>query len=99
MDIQELDISEYLDEPEVIAEYLNAAIEENDISLFFQAIGNVAKAEGMTKISKESGVTREALYRALSGNIQPKFETVVKVLRAFNFKLTVQKTERMGTGS
>jgi len=90
MDIQNFDISEYLDDPEIIAEYLNAAIEENDPGFFLQAMGDVAKAEGMTKISKDSGITREALYRALSGNVQPKFDTILKVLQAFNFKLKVE---------
>jgi len=92
MEIQDLDISEYLDDPEVIAEYLNAAIEENDPAFFLRAVGDVAKARGMTNISKESGVKREALYRALSGNVQPKFYTIMKVLRAVNFKLKVEQS-------
>ncbi len=91
MEIEDLDISEYLDDSEIIAEYLNAAIEENNPALFLQAMGDVARAEGMTKISKDSGVTREALYRALSGKVQPRLETVMKVLSAFKFKLTVQQ--------
>lgn len=92
MEIQDLDISEFLDDPEMVAEYLNAAIEENDPALFLQAMGDVARAEGMTKISQDSGVTREALYRALSGNVQPKFETILKVINAFNFRLKVEPT-------
>jgi probable addiction module antidote protein len=92
MEIQDLDISEYLDDPEVIAEYLNAAIEENDPAFFLRAVGDVAKARGMTHISKESGVKREALYRALSGNVQPKFDTIMKVLRAVNSKLKVEQS-------
>jgi probable addiction module antidote protein len=66
--------------------------EENDPAFFLRAVGDVAKARGMTNISKESGVKREALYRALSGNVQPKFDTIIKVLRAVNFKLKVEQS-------
>ncbi|MBF0259066.1 MAG: putative addiction module antidote protein [Desulfamplus sp.] len=87
---REWDTSEYLDTPEVIHEYLKAAIEEGDIELMITAIGNVAKAKGMTEIAKQTNMNRQNLYKAFSPNGSPKFETVVKVLHAFNFKLTVE---------
>ncbi len=88
---REWDTSEYLDTPEMIHEYLNAAIEEGDVESLITAIGNVAKAKGMTEIAKKTNMNRQNLYKAFSPTGSPKFETVVKVLQAFNFKLTVEQ--------
>ena len=82
-----LDISEYLDNEEVIAEYLSLVLEENNPALLLRAIGHIAKARGMAKIAAESGLGRESLYKALNENAQPRFETVMKVLGAMNIKM------------
>ena len=81
---------DYLKTDKDIAEYLTAVLEDGDPALFVAAIGDIAKAKGMMKISKKSGVTREALYRALKIDSQPRFETVTKVIHALGLKLTVQ---------
>jgi probable addiction module antidote protein len=81
------DISEILDDEEMIAEYLSAVIEENDTRLLLKAIGHIAKARGMSKIANDSGLGRESLYKALDENAQPRFETVMKVLSAMKVKM------------
>lgn len=81
------DISEMLDDEEMIAEYLSAVIAENDTRLLLKAIGHIAKARGMSKIATDSGLGRESLYKALVENAQPRFDTVMKVLGAMNVKM------------
>mgnify|MGYP003333933854 FL=1 len=83
------DVAEYLKSDRDLAQYLNAVLEDGDPALFVAAIGDIAKAKGMMEISKKSGVTREALYRALKMGSQPRFETVAKVLQALGMKLEV----------
>ena len=83
------DVAQYLKSDRDLAQYLNAVLEDGDPALFVAAIGDIAKAKGMMEISKKSGVTREALYRALKMGSQPRFETVAKVLQALGMKLEV----------
>lgn len=82
------DAAEYLDTPESQAELLADALESGDASYIAQALGVVARARGMTAVAKEAGVTREALYKALSPKGDPKFSTVLGVMRALGVKLT-----------
>lgn len=84
------DISEYLDSPEMIREYLISALEEGGPELLVAAIGDVAKSKGMTQIANETNLSRQNLYRALTENGSPKFDTIVKVLAAFNIKLSFE---------
>ena len=81
--------SEYLDSPEMILEYLNAAIEDGDEELLHVALGNIAKAVGMTLIAKKTNLSRQNLYKALSGKSSPKFDTIKKVIEALRCKLTI----------
>lgn len=83
------DAAEYLDSPEMIHEYLKAALEEGDTASLMTAIGNVAKAMGMSEIARKTNLSRQNLYKALSPNSSPKFETIKKVIDALGFKLTV----------
>ena len=83
------DASEYLDSPEMIHEYLKVALEEGDNELLMVAIGNVAKAKGMTEIAKQTNLSRQNLYKALSANSSPKFDTVKKVIEALGCKLSI----------
>jgi probable addiction module antidote protein len=76
------DIADYLDSNELIAEYLNAVLEEGNDAEIITAIGNVAKAIGMTKIAEETGMSRPSLYKALSEGAKPQFSTIMKVLKA-----------------
>lgn len=87
--VKEYDPSAFLDSDELIAEYLNAALEDRDPEVFLLAIGNVAKARGMSAISEATGLGRESLYKAFSPGAKPRYDTVLKVLQSFGVKLTV----------
>ena len=84
------DAAEYLESPEAIAGYLEAAFEEGDPALIAAALGDVARAMGMTELAGKAGVTREALYKALSPKGNPSFETVTKIVAAFGMRLSAQ---------
>jgi probable addiction module antidote protein len=84
------DAAKYLDSEEAIAEYLTIVLEENDPAALADALGTVARARGMTEIAKASGITREALYKALRPGANPRFETISKVLGAFGLRLEVR---------
>lgn len=81
------DISHYLDSKEMIAEYLSQVLEDGDTEELLQAIGNIAKAKGMSQIAKDTGLGRESLYKSFSEGAKPRFETIVKVLDSFGVKL------------
>ncbi len=83
------DASEYLDNEEVIAEYLTAALEDPNPEVFLIAVANVAKARGIAKIAQDSGLGRESLYKALAPGAKPRYETVRKLMDALGVKLTV----------
>jgi probable addiction module antidote protein len=87
--LSEFDTSAYLDNEEVIAEYLTAALEDTNPDVFLAAIGNVAKARGMSAIAQKSGLGRESLYKALAPGAKPRYDTVLKVLHSLGVKLTV----------
>jgi probable addiction module antidote protein len=87
------DAATALDTPERIALYLEAAFEEGDAQLISAALGDAAKAYGMTQLAKDTGLTREALYRALSDQGNPEFSTVLNVLGALGIKLTPTAVE------
>ena len=89
MDISKFDIADYLDSNEMIAEYLNVVLEEGDDSEIVVAIGNIAKAIGMTKIAEETGMSRPSLYKALSEGAKPHFSTIMKVLKAVGGQIRV----------
>jgi probable addiction module antidote protein len=83
------DPAEYLDNDEVIAEYLTAAAEDPDPDLFLAALGDVAKARGMAEIARKTGLGRESLYKALVRGAHPRHETIAAVLRALGMKFAV----------
>jgi probable addiction module antidote protein len=83
------DAAEYLTDGETIAAFLTEALESNDPSEIAQALGIVAKARGgIAQLARETGITREALYRALSDSGNPELGTVLKVMRALGVRLT-----------
>ena len=86
-DLPDFDAAEYLDSEQAIAEYLSIMMEENDPALLAAALGDVARARGMAQIAEASGVTREALYRALRPGAQPRFDTIQRVMTALGVKL------------
>ena len=89
-DLPEFDITEHLDSEQAIAEYITIVLEENDPAALADALGSVARARGMTDIAKASGITREALYKALRPDAQPRFDTVNRVCAALGVKLVAQ---------
>jgi len=80
---------EHLRTDEEIAAYLDAALEDGDSALIAAALGDVARAQGMAKIARKSGLGRESLYKALSAEGNPEFATVMKVIRSLGLKLQV----------
>jgi probable addiction module antidote protein len=83
------DTAEQLDTAEEIAAYLEAAFEEGDPAFFTHALGIVARAKGMSKIADEAGVTREALYKALSSSGDPRLSTLLGVMKALGLRLAI----------
>lgn len=89
MESTKFDIADYLDSKEMIAEYLNEVLEEGNDAQIITAIGNIAKAIGMTKIAEETGLSRPSLYKALSDGAKPQFGTIMKVLKAIGGQLQI----------
>jgi probable addiction module antidote protein len=84
------DAAEYLDSPEMIAEYLTEALETDDAAFIAKAIGTVARAKGMGTVAEQTGLSRENLYRSLNGDTKPEFETIRKVLGALGVQLVAK---------
>lgn len=83
------DAAEFLDNEEVIAEYLAAAAEDEDPNVLLRALLDVAKAKSMTQVAERAGLGRESLYKALRDGAKPRFETIKAVMKAMDFKITV----------
>lgn len=81
------DAADYLDSDIVVAEYLNAALEDDNPDVFLQAIADIAKAKGMTQLAKDTGLGRESLYKALAPGAKPRYDTVLKLMRALGVEL------------
>ena len=86
-DLPEFDMAEHIKTEADIAAYLNLILEEGDAAELAHALGIIARAKGMAEIAQKSGITREALYKALRPNAQPRFDTVNKVMQAMGVKL------------
>ena len=82
------DPAEYLNTPESIAAYLEATFEDGDPALIATALGDIARAIGMTQLASQAGVTREALFKALSPTRDPRLSTLLGVVKAPGLKLT-----------
>lgn len=88
-DLKVWDASEHLDSEEMVFAYVNAAMEEGDPALLTAALGDVARARGMTEIARKAGMSRESLYRALSSDGNPELATVMKVMKALGLRMSV----------
>ena len=86
-DLPEFDAAPYLDSEEAIAAYLTDILETNNAALLAAALGDIARARGMTEIAKSAGITREALYKALRPDSAPRFDTVSRVCAALGVRL------------
>ena len=87
MQTQPWDAADYLETEEDVVLYLEAAFEDGDPGLIAAALGDIAKAKGMTTVAAEAGLGRESLYKALSPDGNPEFATVLKVMRALGLRL------------
>ena len=83
------DVAEHLRTPEEMAAYLEACLEEakGDAAFIAKALGDIARAKGMTQVARDAGLSRESLYKALSGERTPGFDTILKVISALGLKL------------
>ncbi len=90
MKLTKFDMSKYLNSNEAVEEYLNQVLADGDTGEFIRAIGYIAKAKGMSAIAKDTGLGRESLYKAFSGDANPRFDTVMKVMKALGVKLHTQ---------
>jgi probable addiction module antidote protein len=89
------DVAEFLETPEEMAAYLEACIHESDGDAAFiaKALGDIARAKGMTQVARETGLSRESLYKALSGDRSPSFDTILKVISALGLQLSASVKE------
>ena len=85
--LKPFDAADFLDSEEAISEYLNAALEDANPDVFLVAMGDVARARGMTKLAQDAGMGRESLYKALTPGAKPRYDTVLKVMRALGVNL------------
>ncbi len=83
------DVAEHLRTPEEMAAYLEASMEESggDAAFIANALGNIARAKGMSQVASDAGLSRESLYKALSGERNPSFDTILKVIGALGLRL------------
>ena len=83
------DAARYLDSPEALMEYLDAALETGDAAFIARSLGVIARARGMTDVARETGLGRESLYKALGENGNPELTTVLRVLKVLGLRLSV----------
>lgn len=90
------DVAEHLRTPEEMAAYLEACLDEaeRDAAFIAKALGDIARARGMTQVARDTGLSRESLYKALSGERSPDFDTILKVVNALGLRLHAEAAER-----
>ena len=91
MKLKKFDAVDFLDTDEALIEYLNAALEERDPAFFAKAVGDVARAKGMTAVAEATGLGRQSLYRALSSDGNPRLDTLFRVLETLDLRLAVTR--------
>lgn len=89
------DVAEHLRTPEEMAAYLEACLDEadGDAAFIAKALGDIARARGMTQVARDTGLSRESLYKALSGDRSPDFDTILKVVSALGIRLHAEATQ------
>ena len=95
------DVAEYLRTPEEMAAYLEACLEEanGDAAFIAKALGDIARAKGMSQVAHDAGLSRESLYKALSGERIPGFDTILKVIKALGLRLHAEAAIMAQQGS
>ena len=91
--VREFDAARYLDNEEVIAEYLAACLEDPNPEVFLAALGDVAKARGIAQLARDTGLGRESLYKTFSPGTKPRFETIMKITKALGVPISVKLCE------
>lgn len=97
METSKFDVADYINTIEDVQAYLNVVLEENDLAALYEAIGTVARSRGMTAISKDTGLSRESLYKALSSDGNPSFATISKVLGTLGLRFAITTSEQLAT--
>jgi probable addiction module antidote protein len=89
------DVAEHLRTPKEMAAYLEACLEEadGDAAFIAKALGDIARAKGMTQVARDAGLSRESLYKALSGERSPGFDTIIKVIGALGLELHAKEAQ------
>lgn len=95
------DVAEHLRTPEEMAAYLEACLEEadGDAALIAKALGDIARAKGMSQVARDAGLSRESLYKALSGERIPGFDTILRVTKALGLRLHAEAAVMAQQGS
>lgn len=88
--VSKFDAVDYLDSEEMMAEYLAAAMEDENPDVFLAALSDVAKARGISQLAKDTGLGRESLYKSLAPGAKPRFDTIVKITKALGMPLAVK---------
>jgi probable addiction module antidote protein len=88
--VTRFDVADYLDDEEMITEYLSVVLEENNPNLFLVAIKDIARARGMNQLAKDTGLGRESLYKSLADGAKPRYDTVFKIIKALNIQLVAK---------
>jgi probable addiction module antidote protein len=89
LELTTFDIAQYLDDKEIIAEYLTQVLADGDMDELLEALGNIAKAKGMSQIAQETGLGRESLYKTFHKGTKPKFDTIMKILNSLGVQMKV----------
>lgn len=87
-DLTKFDIKDYINDPKEAQQYLQAAMDDG-VSRWLAALGEIAKSKGMKELAEQTGLGRQSLYKTLSGNTNPKIETVDKIIKSLGFKLQI----------
>jgi len=93
-ELPEFDPAAYLDSDEAIAQYLTAMLDDNNPALLAAALGDIARARGMSDVARSAGLSREALYKALKPDSQPRLDTIARVCAALGLRLSVTPLPR-----
>jgi probable addiction module antidote protein len=88
------DAADYLKSPQAMADYLSEALATDDPEFICDALDTIARAKGMTQVAKETGLSRESLYKSLSGTTKPEFETIRKVINSFGLRLVAEPIDK-----
>jgi len=91
MELFDWDMADHINNKEDVVAYLEAALEENDTETLFEVIGAIARSKGMSMLANELGLSRESLYKSLSHDGNPSFNTVSKVLDNLGFQLSIRQ--------